>query len=158
MISADARKEIQATKQAIIEYPTMFLMSRLGRPLPNGCGTAGCIAGFTVSRHEERAQGYRAEQIFRKKRKYEPRGEINMEFAGKILGLDDRMRKELFEPDITGIAEAFECDRKKPGFIFSGMAIACLDILIETGEVDWVAARERAESGDGPEEYNLDNY
>ena len=90
-----------------------------GRPdftqIKHDCGTAGCIAGWTLSMWPPRAKSFEGtyQQVF--------------DLAQKRLGLTDDQAVELFTPDGYQIPGVFTRDR----------AIGAIDSLLETGEVQW---------------------
>lgn len=79
---------------------------------PRSCGTAACIAGHALRLFRSRVNGT-DNSIF--------------EAARNVLKLNSPMALELFQPD--GFSEK--------GVFTRAQAVATLDHLLETGEVEW---------------------
>lgn len=103
----------------------VFDMSTYGHRHP--CGTAACIAGWTVARFGKTG---RAKNI-------DPRRPLADKYnvkiwAAKVLGLDADTRFSLFMPNTYK-------DRVRVFDITASHAVRTLRHLAETGEVDWFA-------------------
>lgn len=89
---------------------------RIGRPsfgpVLHNCGTAACVAGWAMALFAPRA---RPARVWNK--------------AAELLGLDPGQAHELFEPDGYWIPDAYSRIQ----------AVATLDHLIKTGEVQWTS-------------------
>ena len=123
------RTEIEATRDAIAKYPNNFDMSQTGWTNAivrmDDCGTTGCIAGYTLARHGKLADGVILENRL-------------LFHAREILGLTQRQERKLFEPKL--LCAHYRAIKGDRGYVSPNMAVACLNILLETGRVLWFSA------------------
>lgn len=96
------------------------------------CGTAACVAGFTIGIFKVNGQHRVSDNIGRNLRKYQEHSnaQLGMDAAAKILGLDCVDQDLLFTPDdYEWHPERFTPRR----------AIRTLQYLLKTGKVSWDA-------------------
>lgn len=96
------------------------------------CGTAACVAGFTMGIFKVNGERRISDNIGRNLLKYQEHSnaKIGMDAAAKILGLDNIDRDLLFTPnDYEWHPERFTPRR----------AIRTLQYLLKTGKVSWDA-------------------
>lgn len=102
------------------------------------CGAPACIAGWAVN-----VFGDLSLTTYRAAVEGKAVAEAVMDEAANILGLREDDAEELFWP-VGHVADVC-AEPGQQGYVSPAMAAACLRLLVDTGEVDWRAAREATE-------------